>query len=86
MDLCKYKDIFGKANTGIHSKRIFETKNFKGFAFYDILFTVIGAVFIAFIIKRYKNKNTISFSRLFIYCLLFLFLLGYILHKFFCVY
>ena len=36
--LCKYKDIFGKPNTGIHRTR------FLGVAVADVIMTIIGAV------------------------------------------
>jgi hypothetical protein len=37
MDLCKYKNLFGKLGTGIHSYRIFNI------AYLDILVTVVVA-------------------------------------------
>jgi hypothetical protein len=37
MDLCKYKDLFGKLGTGIHSYRIYNI------AYLDILVTVVVA-------------------------------------------
>lgn len=42
MDLCKYKDIFGAPNTGLHSFRIFNI------AIIDVLFTFIAAYFISY--------------------------------------
>ena len=84
MSLCAYKDIFGKAGEGIHSTRIFKTKTFKGFAFYDILFTILGSILITFLIKSFSRKESVIF--LFLKVTFFLFLLGYILHKIFCVY
>lgn len=42
MNLCKYKDIFGKENTGIHSHRIFNI------AIMDVLGTFIIAIIIAY--------------------------------------
>ena len=47
MRLCKYKDIFGKPNTGIHSYRFF------GIAIFDTLLTI----FIAFLISRFFHWN-----------------------------
>ena len=41
MNLCKYKDIFGKPNTGLHSIRIFNI------AIVDVLLTVLLAYIIA---------------------------------------
>ena len=40
--LCKYKDIFGKPNTEIHSYRIFNI------AYMDVLFTIIAGVLISY--------------------------------------
>ena len=37
MDLCKYKDLFGKLGTGIHSYRIYNI------AYLDILVTIVVA-------------------------------------------
>ena len=39
---CSYKDIFGKPNEGIHSRR------FLGVAFWDTFMTVIGALALAY--------------------------------------
>lgn len=47
MNLCKYKDIFGKPNKGIHSYRLFN------FAIVDVLATV----FVAYIIAIYYKCN-----------------------------
>ncbi len=41
MSLCKYKDIIGKPNTGIHSYRIFNI------AYIDVLVTLLGAYVIS---------------------------------------
>jgi hypothetical protein len=67
--LCKYKDIFGKVGTGVHSYRIFNI------AIVDVLFTILGAYLIHLLIPRYSFAHT----------LLFLFVLGIILHRLFCV-
>lgn len=45
MTLCKYKDLFGKPNQGVHSYRIF------GFALFDILGTVVLALLISRAVK-----------------------------------
>lgn len=45
-DLCKYKDIFGKPNQGVHSIRIF------GLAFIDLFLTILLALFIAYMTKQ----------------------------------
>lgn len=67
-NLCKYKDILGKPNQGIHSYRIFNI------AIVDVLLTILAA-FILSIVTKYK----------FIYTLIFMFILGIISHKIFCV-
>jgi hypothetical protein len=46
MDLCKYKNIFGKPNEGVHSYRIFNL------AIVDILMTVFAAFVISFYLKK----------------------------------
>ena len=43
--LCKYKDIFGKPNSGIHRYRLLDI------AVVDVLFTFLGAFLISFFIK-----------------------------------
>ena len=67
--LCKYKNLFGKVNKGIHSYRILNI------AIVDVLLTIIGAYMIHLFNPKYK----------FIYTLIFLFILGIILHRIFCV-
>ena len=68
MDLCKYQNSLGIPNQGVHSYRLF------GLAIVDVVFTIIGAMFIYYFSKRS-----------FVYTLIFLFLLGIILHRLFCV-
>jgi hypothetical protein len=68
MDLCKYKNIFGKPNEGVHSYRIFNL------AIVDIIATLIAAFLISYFFK-------ISFF----YTSIFLFILGILFHKLFCV-
>jgi hypothetical protein len=41
MEVCQYKDLFGKIGTGIHSYRVFNI------AYLDVLVTVIGAYFLS---------------------------------------
>jgi hypothetical protein len=41
--LCKYKDIFGKPNEGVHSYRILDL------AIVDVIMTIIGAIIIAYL-------------------------------------
>jgi len=61
--------MLGKVGEGIHSYRIFNI------AIADVLFTVLGAFIIHLFIPKYK----------FILILIFLFILGIILHHIFCV-
>ena len=68
MSFCKYKNILGKPNEGIHSYRLF------GVAIVDVIMTIIAAFLISFILK---------YS--FLYTSIFLFVLGIILHRLFCV-
>lgn len=73
--LCKYKDIFGKPGQGIHSTRIF------GYAFYDIVFTIIFSFMITYLnVFKFKNK-----SITFWVVLTSLLILGTLLHILFCV-
>ena len=53
MDLCKYKDIFGKPNTGVHKYRLF------GLAIVDVILTIIGGYLIAIIFKKSFLYTTI---------------------------
>lgn len=67
------------SNTCIHSIRIttdypFITKNGKGLAFYDILFTIIGAALIVYIM--YKKIDIYKV----LYVITILYILGVILH------
>ena len=68
MDLCQYKDALGVPGKGVHSYRLF------GVAIVDVLFTVIGAVLIAYFFD-------LSFS----WTLVTLFLIGTGFHRLFCV-
>jgi len=74
MQLCKYKDIFGIPNKGIHSTRIL------GLAFYDILFTILVAFIYSYIYFNLKNviKNTIKYT-------IILWIIGFLFHLLFCV-
>ena len=45
LNLCKYKNIFGKPNTGIHSYRIFNI------AIADVLMTILFAYAISYFFK-----------------------------------
>ena len=66
---CKYKDLFGKVNTGLHSYRVFNI------AIIDVLCTILGAYLINLLLPTYN----------YYLILLTLFFLGIILHRLFCV-
>ena len=68
MNLCKYKDILGMANKGFH------THGVVGFAYLDLIGTVIISYLLSFI-TRYKT----------LYIFLFLFFMSIVLHRVFCV-
>ena len=74
MSLCKYKNIFGEPNTGIHSVRFFNI------AIIDVIGTIIGSlilqVFIIHVFDYYINLSLIA---------LVCFSLGILLHRLFCV-
>ena len=74
MSLCKYKNIFGKPNTGIHSIRIFNI------AIFDVLSTILVGIVINIILEQYFN----IYIRLWV-LLIFLFALGIFLHRLLCV-
>lgn len=67
--LCKYKDILGKVNEGVHSIRLFDI------AIVDVILTFILSYIINLLIPKYK----------FINILIGMFILGIILHRLFCV-
>ena len=67
--LCKYRDIFGKVNTGLHAYRLFNI------AIVDVLLTIL----LGFIIKYVFPSVNIW------YVLIGLFLLAIIIHRIFCV-
>ena len=72
--MCKYKDIFGKPATGIHRLRLFHM------AFFDLLFSIIGAIIISKFIKLSLNPFINAIIILFL-----VFLSGIFLHRLFCV-
>jgi len=68
--LCKYKNIFGKPDEGIHRYKIFNI------AIIDVFFTIIIAIILNFLL----------FPKLgFFKILLILFLLSIVIHHMFCV-
>jgi len=73
MDLCKYKDIFGKPGEGLHKYRLFNI------AIIDVIFTIIGAFYIHKKIK--KSYSNIKYYQV----LIALFICGIIAHRAFCV-
>lgn len=77
MKLCKYKNLFGEPKTGLHNYRIFD------FAIFDILTTILGSVILhqIIIVQILKKSDTIKLWMV----IVFMFLLGIILHRLFCV-
>jgi hypothetical protein len=74
MNLCKYKNIFGEINTGIHTVRIFNI------AIFDVLGTIIIGIILQFFLLRVFN-----FYIDLCIILVILFSLGILLHRLFCV-
>ena len=67
--LCKYKDIIGKPNTGLHKQfRVFDV------AMFDVITVLIGAIFLAYYMKWNIPITVIG-----------MFLLGIVVHRMFCV-
>ena len=52
-NLCRYKNMFGKPGTGVHSYRIFNI------AIVDVLLTILAAILIAYIKKISFIKTAI---------------------------
>lgn len=80
MDLCKYKNLFGEPNKGVHKYR------FMGMAVVDWALTILLAL-ITTVIWWYNNKKA-GWQKILVYYFLILFvliLLGIILHWLFCV-
>ncbi len=73
MNLCKYKDIFGKPGQGVHKYRLFDI------AIIDVIFTIAGAYYMHKLVK--KSYPKIKFYQV----LIFLFIFGIIAHRAFCV-
>ncbi len=74
MNLCKYKNILGKPNEGIHSVRLFNI------SIMDVLLTIILGILIQLFLMRVCHIYIDLFIILFI-----LFSLGILLHRLFCV-
>jgi energy-coupling factor transporter transmembrane protein EcfT len=80
--LCKYKNVFGAPNTGIHSYRIFNI------AIVDALAVFIIAILITILwYKKSKSKKDKKYHTVwvFVITLIILFLLGIFAHWLFCV-
>lgn len=69
MLFCKYKDIFGKVNTGLHKIRILDI------AIVDLLATIIFAYLISFFLPKYNIYHIV----------IFLLILSIFVHYLFCV-
>jgi len=69
MNLCKYSNMFGEPNTGLHQYRIFDL------AIIDIVFTFIAA----YVLYYFNSK-----INYFVYAIC-LFILGIVMHRLFCV-
>jgi fatty acid desaturase len=70
--LCKYRLIFGKEGEGAHSFRIFDI------AVFDVLLTFVGGAILAYTTGKFTISSFFIFT-------LFLFVIGIILHRLFCV-
>lgn len=66
--LCKYKNIFGKEGEGVHSIRLFNV------AIVDVIFTLIGAYFIA----KFLKVSLVA-------TIVIVFVIGILAHRLFCV-
>ena len=73
MSLCKYKNLFGKLGTGIHSYRIFNI------AILDFVVTIVVAYLI------YLFLLAISLPVPYFVVLIIFFLFGIFIHRLFCV-
>ncbi len=69
-NFCHYKDILGKPSQGIHKIRIYNISVF------DTLLTIL----LAYFVKKYIFNESNFYLILF-----FCFLLGIVVHRFFCV-
>jgi len=77
MSLCKYKNVLGEPNTGIHSVRIFNI------AIFDVLATIlVGVLLHQYIIVEWLEMS--SSIKLWM-VLVVLFALGILLHRLYCV-
>jgi hypothetical protein len=72
MNLCKYKDMFGKPNQGVHSYRI------NDIAIVDVLLTFILSLIIWYIYNERTFTKYLQITSI-------AFLSGIIMHRLFCV-
>jgi hypothetical protein len=75
-DLCKYSDLFGAPNTGPHRYRFLGKVFNGGIAIVDVVATILLGMFLKNYFFKKINIITITF---------FLFILGIIAHRVFCV-
>jgi hypothetical protein len=75
-DLCKYSDLFGAPNTGPHRYRFLGKVFNGGIAIVDVVATILLGIFIKTFF--FKNTNILKIMS-------FLFVLGIIAHRVFCV-
>lgn len=73
MNLCKYSKIFGLPGKGVHKYRFFNI------AIVDVLASILVSALIYYLLVYF------DYDVKFLYVLLFIFLLGIILHRLFCV-
>ncbi len=83
INLCCYKNIFGKPNTGLHKYRIFNI------AIVDVLLVIIAAIIITGLWYKFsqqtKKQKKKQVYKVFAITLISLFILGVVVHKLFCV-
>jgi hypothetical protein len=72
MNLCKYKDVFGKPKQGVHSYRVYDI------AIVDVLLTFVLSLIIWYI---YNERTFAKYLQI----TLLAFLSGIIMHRMFCV-
>lgn len=77
MNLCEYKDIFGKVDTGLHKYKIF------GISVVDTLLTLLVSLVIGYFINKKYYKDKLLMVTLVTFVVLFL--IGELLHYLFCV-
>ena len=80
MNLCQYKDLFGKPSEGVHRYRIFNI------AVVDVVVTVVFAWIIWWILNRFVLPRLAINTKIpFLPFLLAVFVLGVFVHRAFCV-